>query len=158
MRYAEFVKKYVKLEFKETRKLSLDDIYCEFNPDRFKYWRATFKQKFDESSVLWIGNSPHCDFLRKERTPIYRTRYYNLMKMYGRSDDWITRKCDRFQWLYEDIQKNGIGNNPIILDRPIAENQFNSGFQIYEGHHRCAIACVLGFNPKVDIYSWKQKK
>lgn len=129
------------------------NIRCQYNPDRFELWKRiyTFEK---ERNILYLNYSPHFSFLfwnKAQNMPVQKTRYYNLQLQYGRNSSWITNKIMKFQSLVEDVKENGVMNNPVVLTRPIVKNDYNDRFEIYEGHHRLAIAIFLDIECYIDL-------
>lgn len=136
-------------------KLSPYDIYAQYNPDRFKLWKKT--------CVGVIGNqfldmkfSPHFALLKlyedngdSIKGKMESTPYYKMHRNYGKSDDWTKSKIKTFLNIYKDIKSNGIKEPPTILTSPIVKNSYNESYEIFEGHHRCAIAYFLE-HKKID--------
>lgn len=129
--------------------LSLHDICSQYNPDRFNSWKKTCVGVVDDQ-FLHIKYSPHVHFLKlyednrdRVREKLSSTPYYKMHKNYGKSDAWIRSKIKSFINIYEDIKIYGIKETPIILTSPIIKNQYNQSYEIFEGHHRCAISYFL---------------
>lgn len=122
------------------RIINIDEIKAQYNPERFKFWK--FLHKGPEKDILNMIYSPHCRFLNNNNN-IETTPYYKLQKLYGRSDKWIRNKIDKFIKLFENIKTEGYKKNIIILQQPLIENEYNKGFEIFEGHHRISCCIVL---------------
>jgi len=145
---------------KLTKKVNLDnctelivnigEIKAQYNPDRFSFWRSLHEgPEIDVLNMMW---SPHYRFLRQyvEQkgviNEINKTAYYRLQSMYGRNAKWIQLKVDKFINLFNSVRKNGFKENVIILNKPLVNNEYNSGFEIFEGHHRIACGLVLNID------------
>jgi hypothetical protein len=131
--------------------LKIEDISAQYNPARFKYWKSLHKGA--PNDVLNIRYSPHVRFLEFYNSgklsgftdeEIKDTSYYKMHQAYGKSHKWTMNKITKFVGVFEDISKNGMKEPPVILERPMHTNPFNSGYEIYEGHHRVAIQAYLG--------------
>ena len=120
--------------------IPIEMIKCQYNPDYENVWSMVSDGSYD------IEGSPHYKFLQGEED-----YYIRMHKLYGRNDLWITNKVLRFKSMLDDIEKNGIKEKPIILNRPIQPNVYNSDYEIWEGHHRLAIAKYLNIKPKVKL-------
>lgn len=112
---------------------------AQYNPERFHMWISLHNgpkgKEFD------MKYSPHYRLLRGH-TEAYR----KLQNYYGRNDKWINNKIIKFIDIYESIQEKGFIENVSALEIPLVQNKYNKGPEIYEGHHRVAIALVLGFD------------
>jgi len=134
------------LHSNELRKLC-----AQYNPDRFiSYEKCTSNQFSKKSNPLHMNNSPHirllCDHVSGS--------YYRMHHLYGRKHQWIINKIDKFKNLYGDILQNGMQENPIILETPLAKNEYNKSYEIWEGHHRIACCIALNIVCTVDVYGW----
>ena len=130
------------LKLKKIKKclIPLENIQCQYNPDYENAWKMVTDGTYS------IKSSPHYQFLEG-----YEDAYIRMHKLYGKKDLWIVNKVNKFRGLLESIRNDRIKELPIILDKPIKKNCYNSGFEIYEGHHRLAIAVFLGDSPEVQI-------
>jgi len=137
--FAEYLKR-IKSETVETRIVPYCEIKCQYNPDRFNAWKSVVGKTLD------IDKSPHWYFLNGNYYP-----YERLQKLYGRNDVWVINKVLKFEKLIDDILQNGIKDPPIVLESPIVENEYNDGLEIWEGHHRLAIASYYRLETKVNI-------
>ena len=72
--------------------------------------------------------------------------YWKLQRMYGRKHKWIKNKIKKFKQVHENILKEGFNENISALETPLVKNKYNSGLEIYEGHHRVSIALALGLD------------
>jgi len=110
---------------------------AQYNPERFHMWVSLHNgpkgKEFD------MKYSPHYRFLRG-----HEEAYWQLQRMYGRNDKWIKNKINKFMEIFNSVSKNGFIENISALEIPLVENIYNTGFEIYEGHHRVAISLVLG--------------
>jgi hypothetical protein len=111
----------------------------QYNPERFHMWVSLHNGPPGEEFNMKY--SPHYRFLKGDEEP-----YWKLQRMYGRKSKWIKNKIKKFRDVYESILKNGFIENVSVLETPLVENKYNNGWEIYEGHHRVAIALVLGMN------------
>lgn len=118
--------------------ISINRIKAQYNPDRFNFWKSLHEGS--EEEVLNMIYSPHCRFLKDKGVA-----YYKMHQLYGKNDRWIRDKIKKFINLFEEIKKDGgYRNNIIILKEPLVKNEYNNGFEIFEGHHRVACCLVLG--------------
>ena len=115
-----------------------EKLRAQYNPERFHIWKS-------------LHDAPGKDFLHMLYSPHYRflldsndKTYYQLQKKFGRNDKWIKKKIEKFIGVYESIMKRGFIENVSALEKPIVQNKFNNSFEIFEGHHRVAIALALG--------------
>ena len=139
------------------KKLHLNNIQAQYNPDRFRFWKSLHAGQDNE--VLNMLYSPHYEFLKKYKINKHigednNTRYYKLQKLYGRNYRQIKNKILEFIKLFEDIKQNGCKKEIIILSKPIVKNKYNKGFEIFEGHHRITCLLILKYkliNAKVII-------
>jgi len=146
MKFSERIK-CVSLTNYYKRKIKIDNIKAQYNPDRFKYWKSLHLGPPEE--VLNMRYSPHYRYLSgwyySDRQPYDRhTSYYKLQKMYGRNDHWIVQKIIEFNRLLHSIDDNGFQGEITVLSKPLVENPYNSGFEIFEGHHRLTACLVCG--------------
>lgn len=123
----------------------ITQIKAQYNPDRFKFWKSLHEGP--EIEVLDMVYSPHYRFLKQyvnqKGININKTAYYKLQSMYGRNDKWIHLKIDKFINLFNSVRKEGFKENVIVLSKPVVDNEYNSGFEIFEGHHRIACGLIL---------------
>jgi hypothetical protein len=109
---------------------------AQYNPERFHIWKGLHNGPPDK--VLDMRYSPHYRFLKGDEDP-----YWKLQAKYGRKSKWIKNKIQKFREVYDNILKEGFYENISALEIPLVENEYNKSFEIYEGHHRVAIALVL---------------
>ena len=143
MKFSKYIKK-LKLETIDIIHIPIKEIKCQYNPDRYKYW----KEACGES--LEIVNSPYWEYLAYKKLD----KYNKLFRLYGRSEVWTTNNILKFQAMYNDIAEHGFNNKkdlPIVLDNPVVENKYNNGLEIWEGHRRLAICLYLGIKQKVKL-------
>ncbi len=113
---------------------------AQYNPERFHMWKSLHLGP--EEDVLHMMYSPHYRFLRG-----HEEAYWKLQRMYGRNSKWIKNKIKKFRGVYDSIKKIGFtGTYAMILEKPLVKNEYNKGFEIYEGHHRVSIALNLGLD------------
>ena len=112
---------------------------AQYNPERFHMWVSLHNgpkgKEFD------MKYSPHYRFLRG-----HKEAYWKLQRMYGRNDKWIRNKINKFMGVFESVSRQGFIENISALETPLVKNKYNRGYEIYEGHHRVAIALVLGLD------------
>jgi len=126
--------------------VNINQIKAQYNPDRFKFWKLVYEGH--EKEILNMLYSPHYRFLDlyiKNKGEISNivceSSYYILQSFYGRSYEWIMDKIFNFINLFHDIYFDGYKDRIIILNKPLVQNKYNTGFEIFEGHHR--VACCL---------------
>jgi hypothetical protein len=112
------------------------DLRAQYNPERFHIWKSLHNGPPEDALVMKY--SPHYRFLRG-----HEEAYWKLQRMYGRKPKWIENKIQKFRGVYENILKEGFQENVSALETPLVKNQYNKGLEIFEGHHRVAIALVL---------------
>ena len=142
--------KTLKIQIVGDKIISVDDIFAQYNPDRFSKYRQTCCGK--SRQVLHMQNSPHVSFLKmlesgKLSPDQYRgTDYYKMHRLYGKKHKWIAAKIDKFIGLYAAIRdgKLSLDDAPIILKVPVIPNKYNNKHEIWEGHHRVASYVMLG--------------
>jgi len=145
----------------ETKEVSLNEIFAQYNPDRFKKWKSLYSS---QSNPLDMSLSPHVDFLRLyEENGLTNggidTRYYKMHILYGENKKWIEKKIEGFISLYNHIKEGGEVEYPDILYSPIVKNPYNDSYEIYEGHHRVAIYTFLEVEDiLVNLLEWRLKK
>ena len=84
--------------------------------------------------------SPHLKLLNNHNDD----SYFRLQKMFGRNKKWIAAKIEKFYGVCKSIKEEGILSSVQVLETPLVSNNFNSGYEIYEGHHRVSCAIYLG--------------
>jgi len=116
-----------------------EKLKAQYNPERFHMWKSLHNgPKGEELNMLY---SPHYRFLRG-----HEEAYWKLQRMYGRNNKWIKTKIKKFVGVFENIKKEGFIENLFALEMPLVVNNYNEGFEIYEGHHRVSIALFLGLD------------
>lgn len=132
------------------RTLTLDSIKVQYNPYRFKHWESLHEGP--SKNVLDIYCSPHVRLLtlHDEEDDIWgrisQTAYYQMQYKYGRRDKWIRQKIRNFLHLYNELKMSPVleGESRIsVMQKPIRENPYNDGFEVFEGHHRIACLCKM---------------
>lgn len=143
MIFSKHIKK-LKLIHIESKVINLGNVKCQYNPDKYKHWIKVCGDSFT------VQSSPFYHFLNAKNTQ----RYFDLFRLYGRSDVWVSNNILKFQGMYDDILANGFDSKkslPIVLENPIIKNKYNSGYEIYEGHRRITICQYLNINQEVDL-------
>jgi hypothetical protein len=139
---------------KEIKIIQLDKIYAQYNPDRFKQLKSVFDKDELDNNILNMKYSPHFDFLnniigqKNIFEKLIGLKYYEMQKKYGRNKRWIYQKVTKFIILYNDIKLNGydMDKKIIVLNKPLIQNKYNNGFELFEGHHRLSCLLHLGYN------------
>jgi hypothetical protein len=151
--FSKFLRENVKLVNIEILPVEIDKIHCQYNYDRFKLYREVVRKGCNYNEILNISESPHCDLLRnyidnKEKVfdNIKKSMYYRMHKLYGKNHKWTINKIKTFFNLYEDIKKRGFIGEIVLINKPVVENKYNDGYEIYEGHHRTSCCYMLGLD------------
>lgn len=118
--------------------VTLDKIKAQYNPERFHLWKSLHGGP--EKEVLNMIYSPHYRFLKDRNDK----SYYKLQRLYGRNNKWVQNKVNKFISVFDSIKNDGYEEKIIILSKPLIKNIYNSGFEIFEGHHRVACCLILG--------------
>jgi len=130
------------------REIYIDDVKAQYNPKRFKYWVSLHSGPYLEA--LNMVHSPHYRFLKQyslgEKFDYSKTPYYELQRFYGRKNDWILSKINKFLNIFEHIKSGKEVDLVQIVSKPFITNKFNQGIEIFEGHHRVACYLILGVN------------
>ena len=111
---------------------------AQYNPERFHLWKSLHKGP--EKEVLNMLYSPHYRFLKNRKDK----SYYQLQRFFGRNNKWIKDKIKSFLNIFESIKNDGFKESVMIVEKPLIKNKYNSGYEIFEGHHRIACCLVLG--------------
>ena len=128
----------------ETKYIPINTIKCQYNFDRYRHWKAACGESLD------ITNGPFWEYLHYKKTD----KYVKLFQLYGRSEGWITNNILKFNQLLEDIRNNGYDKSkglPIVMNKPIVNNPYNSGYCIFEGTRRLSICLYLNIKQKVKL-------
>jgi len=116
--------------------IEIEKLKAQYNPERFHIWIGLHDgpkgKEFD------MKHSPHYRFLNGNKEP-----YWELQKKFGRKPKWIENKISKFLGVLESVKKNGFIENVSALETPLVSNKYNKGLEIWEGHHRVAIALFL---------------
>lgn len=147
--FSEYLKYGIDLIEVEIKTLPVEKLGVQYNPDRFGEYKSLHKGLSD--TVLDMNASPHCRLLEAYKKNASQTRsnirkfdYYKMQRLYGKNHKAAVSKVNRFIELYENIKKVGFNSNIIVVNRPTIKNKYNSGYEIYTGHHRVACCIVLG--------------
>jgi hypothetical protein len=124
-----------------------ENLCAQYNPDRSDIWLECAGKK---GNPYEIENWPHVMFLTTGCDA-----YYKLQNMYTLKNCVAEARVKKLTDMLYDIEKNGVFENPIILERPRIANQYNDGFEVYEGHHRLACCFVLGIECNCNLYRWE---
>jgi len=129
--------------------LILEDIKAQYNPKRFKFWKSLHVGP--EEHVLDLEYSPHYRFLVQydvENEKLGKwckdTPYFKMHSLYGRDKLWIYAKISTFIELFESMKTTGFKGRISVVETPVHKNVYNSGYEIYEGHHRGASCLYIG--------------
>ena len=148
--FSEYLKRGVDLVELEDREMPLEDLAVQYNPDRFEVYKSLHSGP--PGSVLDMKFSPHCRLLREYQkrgdriwSSIKQQDYYRMQRLFGKSGKSALAKAKRLIDLFEDIKGSGFNSRIIVSDKPAVANEYNSGYEIYTGHHRVACCIVLGF-------------
>jgi len=143
MNFAKYIKT-LKLKTVGMVEVPIETISCQYNPDRYKFWREACGESLD------IKNGPFWEYLMYKKLD----KYNRLFKLYGRSEVWVTNNILKFQKMYNDISVNGFDEKkgfPIILGSPVINNKYSKGHEIFEGHRRLSICLYLGIKQRVKL-------
>ena len=117
--------------------VALGKVKAQYNPERFHLWKSLYKGP--ENEALNMIYSPHYRFLKDRNDD----SYYKLQRLYGRNNKWIQNKIDKFLGVFDSIKNEGFKEHIVIVEKSLVKNKYNSGFEIFEGHHRIACALIL---------------
>jgi len=138
--FADILKK-TRLQLVEIKQIPVANIKCQYNPDRFKFWEKVC------GSSLNINTGPFWYYLETGNT----CKYFEVFRGYGRSNKWIIRNIIDFNSLIKDVKKNGIRELPLVLKKPLVKNDYNDGYEIFEGHRRLSIALHFNIRQKIKL-------
>lgn len=154
--------------------VTVHDLLCQHNPDRYNIWKKYAYKTFYFGSpydTLHVLNSPHYDFMLKILKIGYvkfamdswklttNTNYYKLQREYGRDHAGAINKMENFYQLFHSMRVEGMKEQPMVLNDPIVpvkDEQKLHNYEIYEGHHRIVVAIILGLPLKVGVYGVKR--
>lgn len=136
MNFAEY-RRTLKIEEIGVVNIDCDNICCQYNSDLIDKYLMV-------ADSLKLIDSPHLKYLRGDEKP-----YIEMYRGYGRSEQWIERKKIEYSLLVVNIIGYGIKEMPEILIKPIIPNKYNDSYEIWEGHHRCAIMKYFNLPTKV---------
>ena len=140
MNFAQY-RKTLRLEHVDTLKINLNLIKVQYNPDLFKHWQSVCGDSME------INSTPYYYYLKYRKVD----KYFDLMRLYGRTDDWIKNNINKFFKLRESISKHGIKELPVILTKPIINNEYSKDLEIWEGHRRLSICLYDGIQQEVKL-------
>jgi len=138
MNFSEY-RRTLKIEEIGIVNIDYDNIHCQYNPDLINKYLSV-------ADSLKLSDSPHYKFLKGDEKP-----YTEMYRGYGRTEQWIDKKITEFSLLIINIIDYGIKEIPEILIKPIISNRYNDSYEIWEGHHRCAIMMFLNLPMKVML-------
>ena len=125
----------------------------EYDKLHFQYFPGRFIREVyggNEEDKLLIKNSPHYNLLKqyqkigREVLDIH-TNYYKMQSRWGRADKWIHGKTSRFLTMYDHIKNKGPIGRVSVVEEPLYERVFDSGYEIYDGHHRVSVYVALDY-------------
>lgn len=122
------------------KELNPVDLKAQYNPERFHMWKSLHTA--NNKDYLNMLYSPHLKFLNDNNDDTY----FRLQRLFGRNKKWIDEKIKKFLGVCQSIKEVGITDNIMVIQRPIVDNKFNTGYEIFEGHHR--VSCALYLNIK----------
>lgn len=147
--FTDYLKLNVALRVMETKEVPLTELHVQYNPERFERYKSLHEGP--AAAVLDMSMSPHCRLLRayqQQGDRIYASikdsAYYRMLRKYGKSKKRALEKARKFIELYESMKTNGCNSKIVIAKEPVIDNDYNAGYEIYEGHHRVACCIVLG--------------
>jgi len=147
--FTEYIKYGIDLIEVETRRLPIEKLHVQYNPDRFEKYKSLHNGPLD--TVLDMNTSPHCRLLKDYEknggriwSGIKKCAYYKMQRLYGKNHRSAVSKVEKFIELYENIKSVGFDSDIIVVNKPIIENKHNSDYEIYTGHHRVACCISLG--------------
>ncbi len=141
MKFAEHRRKLKLVPVKDVY-IPLNKIKIQYNGDLHKAWKKVCGTSYR------IDSTPYYYYLKHRRLD----KYLELMRLYGRSDTWTTNNIAKFVQLVESIKENGYqGELPVVLEKPILENDYNNGCEVWEGHRRLSICLYMGIKQKVKL-------
>jgi len=148
-KFLDYVKNEIELIDIGSINILIDQLHMQYNTDRFVKYKSLHKGPID--TVLDVKASPHyrlLDAYEKEGDKIWpsirTTAYYKMLRLYGKSKKRAIKRVEKFIKVYESIKISGFNGGVIVVDKPIVANPYNSGYEIYEGHHRVACCIALG--------------
>jgi hypothetical protein len=136
------LRKTLKLETVKDVYIPLEQIKSQYNTDLHHHWENVCGDSY------LINSTPYYDYLANKRL----NNYIKLMRLYRRDKTWITNNISKFIQLSESIKEYGYqGDLPVVLEKPIAENPYNDGYEIWEGHRRLSICLFYGIRQEVRL-------
>lgn len=161
MKYSDMTKK-VRLTLVEEREINTLNCFAQYNPDRFKVWCKCCSSNLDPLSISFAPHMELLDLLYKDKTMDWTktlqrqakaTKYFHMHLLYGKSPAWALRKCRSVRDMFLEIIRDEQVKEPVtLLTRPLVDNPYTDGFEIYEGHHRVSICHYLGFPVLARIF------
>lgn len=159
MKYSKYLKKHPFRVRRTGEAINSSFLFAQHNPDRFEKWKALHIGP--GSRVLEIEFSPHVRFLREVLdkgadavlSTIGDSAYYRMHRSYGKTRSWTMAKVKGFIKLLDSVQRQGIKEPVQVLLTPGAPTSLipPEGYEIYEGHYRSAVGCVLNMEILCDI-------
>jgi hypothetical protein len=125
-------------------RIAVDELHFQYFPGRFI--RDLYGS---DGNMMLVKNSPHYSFLQKydeigDDVLKFHTDYYKMHNAWGRDDRFIHAKTSKFINLYKLIKKDKFNKRIMVVENPLYERVFDSGYEIYDGHHRASIYAFLG--------------
>lgn len=148
---------------------ALRAVRCEVIQDRNKGLLEFLERQFkgpDHQPDWSIGNSMHCQLydaylsnkMPKKLEDLNYWKWHVSLDLAGinrRPPEWIRIKINKALALLDSIKQKGfddrqLRNLPWVLDRPLISTRYQvshsvDGYEIYDGHHRVAALCSLGY-------------
>lgn len=136
--------------------ICIDSIFAQYNPNRFKILNRFLDSRYPKLSILSMPHYALLDYyvnngLTKTLATLDASPYGMMQVKYGKRIDWARNKVSTFISMFEDFKDKKIIEGlpiiseftelPVIAEKPLFDNPYNDGCEIYEGHHR--LACLL---------------
>jgi len=147
--FSKYLKNEIELLEVGQESMAIGQLHVQYNPERFGQYKYLHKGR--PETVLDMSDSPHCRMLadyeanKKEfLANMTKNDYYRMQRLFGKSHKAAISKVTRLVRLYESIGKDGFTSEIIVVTKPVIANEYNSGYEIYTGHHRVACCINLG--------------
>jgi glycosyltransferase involved in cell wall biosynthesis len=147
--FGKYLKNEVDMVEIASEPLPVSELSVQYNPERFAQYKSLHKGPAE--TTLNMSVSPHCRILQDYETNkkdflanMTKNDYYKMQRLFGKSHKAAVSKVTRLVKLYESIRKDGFTSKIIVSTEPVIANEYNHGYEIYEGHHRVACCINLG--------------